>query len=81
MNNSSGLRSRVTETIAGWILSGEMQPDAILPTEAELSIKLGVGRNTIREAIKVLGSKGLLETRTKRGSKVSPRAAWSLVGS
>ena len=79
MNVSTGLRSKVTETIAGWILSGELQPNEILPTEADLSVKLGVGRNTTREAIKVLGSKGLIETRTKRGSRVSPRSEWSLL--
>ena len=49
-----------------------------LPTEMELSQELNVSRNVVREAIKVLASKGLLEVRPKTGMRIRPRSDWNL---
>ncbi|KQU28774.1 FadR/GntR family transcriptional regulator [Rhodococcus sp. Leaf233] len=44
------------------ILSGELQPGERLPGEAELTAEFGVGRSTIREALRSLASQNLIET-------------------
>ncbi len=50
-----------------------------LPVEAELCRSLGVSRTVLREAIKVLSAKGLLEVSPKRGTTVQPRQKWNLL--
>lgn len=52
------------------IESGEWQVGTRIPTEAELSEQFGVGRNTIREAVRALGYAGMLETRQGDGTYV-----------
>ena len=44
------------------ILSGELQPGTRLPGEAELTAEYGVGRSTIREALRSLASQNLINT-------------------
>ncbi|TMJ40510.1 MAG: FadR family transcriptional regulator, partial [Alphaproteobacteria bacterium] len=50
-----------------------------LPTEPELSAELGISRNVLREAIKVLTSKGLLEVRPKTGTRVLSQESWNIL--
>jgi GntR family galactonate operon transcriptional repressor len=52
-----------------------------LPDESALSERFGVSRTVVREAIKVLASKGLVETRPKVGTLVRPRRYWNLLDS
>ena len=54
------------------ILSGKIAPGEVLPTEAGLGASLHVSRTAIREAIKVLTSKGLVEVRRKTGPACAP---------
>jgi DNA-binding FadR family transcriptional regulator len=54
--------STVAARIRGRILSGELLPGARLPSEPELSAEFGVGRSTVREALKVLASQNLITT-------------------
>lgn len=61
------------------IVSGEYQPGDALPTEAELAAHFGVSRNGVREAVKVLASKGLIVSRTKQGISVRPRSEWNML--
>ena len=56
--------------IEGKILSGEYRVGDRLPTEPQLSIRFGVSRGTIREALKSLVSLGLLESRQGSGTYV-----------
>ncbi|OZD10992.1 MULTISPECIES: FadR/GntR family transcriptional regulator [Nocardiaceae] len=44
------------------ILSGELQPGQRLPGDAELTAEFGVGRSTIREALRSLASQNLIQT-------------------
>jgi DNA-binding FadR family transcriptional regulator len=44
------------------ILGGELAPGDRLPTEPELSVRYGVSRSTVREALRVLSSQNLVET-------------------
>ncbi|MGI8526291.1 MAG: FadR/GntR family transcriptional regulator [Pseudolabrys sp.] len=48
-------------------------PGSKLPSEQELGRQLGVGRSTIREALRVLGHLGLVESRTGLGTYVVNR--------
>jgi len=45
------------------ILERELEPGEALPTETELAALLGTGRNTLREALKVLQALGVIEIR------------------
>ncbi|WP_319530891.1 FadR/GntR family transcriptional regulator [uncultured Cohaesibacter sp.] len=67
----------VTEGIAIRILSGDLMENSAIPSEQELSQQLGISRATIREAIKLLTSKGLLESIPKVGTMVRPRSNWN----
>jgi len=74
-----GVHGRVVETIGRRIVSGELVAGEMLPKEAELMLELQTSRTSVREAVKVLSAKGLLETRQKRGTLVRPREAWNLL--
>ena len=50
-----------------------------LPNEAELGRELGASRTVVREAVKSLASKGLIEPRTRVGTKVLPSTQWNLL--
>lgn len=60
----------VVERLEERILDGTFKSGDMLPSEAQLSAQLGIGRRAIREALKILEMKGLLETRTGVGSFV-----------
>jgi DNA-binding FadR family transcriptional regulator len=61
------------------ILRGDFAPESILPREAELMERFGVSRTVLREALRTLTSKGLIESRPKIGTRVRPRHAWNLL--
>ena|SRR5436190_2576570 len=69
------LHDRVVHKIGRKILGGELPPGALLPAQPEL----GASRTVLREAIKVLAAKGLVESRPKTGTRVRPREAWNLL--
>ena len=54
------------------ILERELDAGDALPTENELSLALGVGRNTLRESLKVLQALGVIEIRHGFGMFVAP---------
>lgn len=61
------------EDITELILERELVPGDPLPTENELSAALGVGRNTLRESLKVLQGLGVIEIRHGFGMFVAQR--------
>jgi GntR family transcriptional regulator, galactonate operon transcriptional repressor len=63
------------------IVRGEYAAGDILPGEESLVEELGVSRTVIREAIKVLTEKGLVQPRPKSGTHIHPRAHWHLLDS
>lgn len=74
-----GLHGRVVHELGGRIVGGAMAPGEALPTEEELGPELGVSRSVLREAIKVLAGKGLVDVRPKIGTRVRPRRSWHLL--
>lgn len=57
----------VLERIEGDLSSGALQPGDRLPPERELATTLGVGRSSVREALRVLEVMGLIRTATGSG--------------
>lgn len=74
-----GLHGQVARGLAGLILSGEVAPGDALPNEEKLSTDLGVSRTALREAIRTLAAKGLLESRPKVGTRVRSRDTWNML--
>ena len=64
------LAEQVEDQIYHYILDTPIEPGAKLPNEFELGEKFGVGRSTIREAVKLLSSQGILEVRRGSGTYV-----------
>ena len=60
----------IVKRITDALVSGELKPGDKIPTETEFSENLGVGRNAVREAIKVLVAFGVLEIRRAKGTYV-----------
>jgi len=71
------LHEHVVDELGGRIVRGELKPDVLLPVEDSLAEAYGVSRTVVREAIKVLVHKRLLEVRTRVGTRVLPTAAWN----
>lgn len=57
----------VLRSIESRLLSGELKPGDHLPPERQLAADLGVGRSSVREAIRVLEVLGLIRTATGSG--------------
>lgn len=61
------LYEQVIEAIADYIISNNINVGDTLPTEMEFTQMLGVGRNTVREALKTLQAMGIIESVQKKG--------------
>ncbi|HEX4724111.1 MAG TPA: FadR/GntR family transcriptional regulator [Pseudonocardiaceae bacterium] len=66
----TGLVDQVIEQMRQAISSGDWAVDQRIPAEPELVTALGVGRNTVREAVRALSHAGLLEVRQGDGTFV-----------
>ena len=60
----------VVDSLTKVIIAGDLKPGDKIPTEMELAEGFGVGRNSIREAIKILVYYGILEIRRAEGTFV-----------
>ena len=60
----------VVDRITQGIIDGQLVPGQRIPTETELSESFGVGRNTVREAVRTLVAYGVLEIRRPDGTFV-----------
>ena len=69
----------MARALGAWVLGGRYAPGEVLPREDELAATLGVGRGSVREAVKTLAAKGLLETRPRVGVRVRAREDWRLL--
>ena len=59
------MHGRVVEWLGLRIVSGEFASGSQLPNEADLAARLAVSRGGVREAIKALAAKGLVEPRPR----------------
>jgi GntR family transcriptional regulator, galactonate operon transcriptional repressor len=73
-----GLHGEVVEELGRRILAGEVAEGETLDV-AQLEADLDVSRSVLREALRVLKAKGLVDARQKRGTFVQPRSEWRLL--
>jgi GntR family transcriptional repressor for pyruvate dehydrogenase complex len=66
--NRQPVASTITNLLIQSLLSKQLRPGDKLPTESELAQTLKVGRNSVREAIKMLSSLGVIEIRRGVGT-------------
>ncbi len=65
------------ESIGRRIVSGSWKPGSILPSFDRLADEFSVSRLSVREAMRALAAKGLVNSRPRRGTIVRPRSDWS----
>lgn len=71
--------TQIAQHLGTRIVGGEVRPGELLPIENELCAIYGVSRTVIREAVKTLAAKRLIEVSPKIGTRVRPFAEWNLL--
>lgn len=77
--STRGHVTAVVDILGHRIASNHYAEGEVLPIEQELADSLEVGRNALREAVKVLSGKGLISTAPRSGTRVRPRNDWNLL--
>ena len=75
------LFAHVVENLGTRIISGDLNAGEPFPKEADLGREFGASRSVIREAVKSLAARGLIESRTKTGIRVLDPIHWNLLDS
>lgn len=65
------LSDRVTESVLRMITSNALKPGDRLPSERDLGVRFGVSRTVVREAVRSLAAKGVLDVRSGSGAIVA----------
>lgn len=73
LKTDKNLPEQVADRIMHLIMDEKLSPGSKLPNEFELCTMLGVSRTTVREAVKILVSKNLVEIQRGRGTFVSAK--------
>ena len=68
---TSRLYEQIVQQIEASVLNGSLKPGDQLPAERELAQRLGVSRTAVREAVKALREKGLVEAYSGRGTFIT----------
>jgi len=76
--NGRGVHGQVVDAIGRSIVRGDVPEGATLDLAA-LQAEHDVSLTVVREALKVLAGKGLVDARQRRGTFVQPRSAWNLL--
>jgi DNA-binding FadR family transcriptional regulator len=71
------LHTRVADQIGRSVVRGEILPGHALPSELRICDMMNVSRTAVREALRVLVGKGLLQSRPKSGTKVRDPGHWN----
>jgi len=79
ISRADNISYHVLERIKDIILNENRRPGDKIPTETELSQRLGVGKSSIREAIKMLEILGVLETRHGDGTYIKSEPCADLI--
>jgi DNA-binding FadR family transcriptional regulator len=61
------LLHQIQEEIKSYVIRNNLRPGDALPSEGDLARQLGIGRNSVREAVKSLEVLGILEARAGSG--------------
>jgi DNA-binding FadR family transcriptional regulator len=73
------LFAHAVDELGSRIVRGDLKPGTTLPNEADVGRELGVSRSVVREAVKSLAAKGLLEPRARIGTRILEPRNWNLL--
>lgn len=71
-----GLFGMLVHELGRRVVAGEFAPGCALPNEDELVVRFEVSRTVVREAVKTLAAKGLVEVRPRTGTRVRAPEQW-----
>lgn len=75
----TNLAKAITAELVDRVVRGVHQPGTCLPPEPALCESFSVSRTVVREAIKILQEKGLVQVRQGAGTVVTPPAMWDML--
>ena len=73
------LHTQLAQKLGIEILYRKWLPGQVLPSEVDMANSLSISRTAVREAIRTLAAKGMVEARPKRGTCVTERIKWNLL--
>jgi len=73
------LPDQIADHLMRQIVKNDLPPGTLLPTEAELVQQFSVGKSAVREAVRIVSTKGLVEVVQGSGMRVTPRQRWNLI--
>lgn len=79
LGRGRNLTQNIMSDLGQSIVKGEYDNNKAFPTEAELCEQFNVSRSIIREAVKMLTSKGMLSSRPRQGTKVRSEENWNIL--
>jgi DNA-binding FadR family transcriptional regulator len=81
MNGSAGvsLHAKLLDQLGQSIVRGDLVPGDPLPNADDWSASHGVSRTVLREVIKVLAGKGMVDSRPKIGTRIRDRGDWNFL--
>jgi DNA-binding FadR family transcriptional regulator len=79
LSRAGTLHTQVVNVLGLEIAAGRFPVGHALPPEPALCETLGVSRGALREAVKALAAKGMVEPRPRTGTAVLPRERWNLL--
>src|SRR5688572_33010407 len=79
MAGSINLTQSLVQKLGSSIVRGDLPAGKSLPIETELGRKFGASRTVMREAVKILSTKGLIGQRPRVGTYVHPEDRWDLL--
>ena len=75
----ANLTSALTGELVERIVTGQYPPGTAMPPELALAESFSVSRTVVREAVKVLQEKGLVQVRRGSGTVVTPQVMWNML--
>jgi GntR family galactonate operon transcriptional repressor len=73
------LSTQVARELGRRIVAGQLREGELIEDENRLCDRFGISKSVVREAVKLLVGKGLLEVRRGSGTRVRRRASWNLL--
>jgi DNA-binding FadR family transcriptional regulator len=77
--SSERLHTAIARDLGIAIAAGKLRPGDTLSGEVASSAQLAVSRTAYREAVRILAAKGMVESRTRTGTRVSARSRWNIL--
>jgi DNA-binding FadR family transcriptional regulator len=78
-NRPANLASALAGELVQRIVRGQFPPGSAMPPEPALCESYSVSRTVVREAVKVLQEKGLVQVRRGSGTVVNPQVMWNML--